>query len=416
MQEEIGHLDQVLRPERPFVAVVAGAKYDTKIGPLNELYKRVDRLILGGNASGEIRVHTLGITGKGGEILEKINTEHWPNGSAKALKDDVKRHKAMDAANKIKQFLGWRAYDAQANNGKILHVDARETESGKTQRFTAPVFIDCTGDGWVGFWAGAQYRYGRESRDEFGEQWGQHDDLWSPEQPDNRVMGSSLLWYSHDGDKPANFPEVPWAMPVAGSMAALKGEWFWEYSDNDRHQIDDAEAIRDHILRAIFGSFANAKKAPANKNRQLEWVGFVLGKRESRRLMGDYVYKMQDMVESRTFPDTVVEETREIDVHYQRILKDSEHDFLSEALFRKTEKYYIPFRCLYSKNITNLMMAGRCFSCSHVGLGGPRVMNTTGQMGIATGYAAALCKNHKTTPRGVYQKHIAELRSLIGYE
>lgn len=375
-----------------------------------------DRPILGGNASGEIRVHTLGITGKGSEILNKINTEHWPNGSAKALKDDGKRHTAMDASRNIKQFLGWRAFDAKARDGKILYVDAREVVSGKTQRFAAPVFIDCTGDGWIGFWAGAEYRYGRESRDEFDEVWGQHGDLWSPEKPDNRVMGSSLLWYSRLAAEPVDFPDVPWAMPVAESMSAVQGEWFWEYSDNDKHQIDDAEAIRDHMLRAIYGSFSNAKKAPANKNRELEWVGFVLGKRESRRLMGDYIYTMNDMVASRTFPDAVVEETREIDVHYQRILKDSERDFLSEALYRKTEKYYIPFRCLYSKNINNLMMAGRCFSCSHVGLGGPRVMNTTGQMGIATGIAAALCKKYDTTPRGVYQEHISELRKLVGYE
>ena len=132
--------------------------------------------------------------------------------------------------------------------------------------------------------------------------------------------------------------------------------------------------------------------------------------------MGDYIYTMQDMVQSRTFPDMVAEETREVDVHYQRKLKDSEYDFLSEAIFVKTEKYFVPFRCLYSKNIENLMMAGRCFSCSHVGLGGPRVMNTTGQMGIATGYAAGLCKKYQTTPRGVYQEHISELRKMIGYE
>ncbi|MGB1259582.1 MAG: FAD-dependent oxidoreductase, partial [Akkermansiaceae bacterium] len=49
------------------------------------------------------------------------------------------------------------------------------------------------------------------------------------------------------------------------------------------------------------------------------------------------------------------------------------------------------------------------------GLGGPRVMNTCGQMGAATGYAAALCKKHSTTPRGVYQKHIKKLRQLIGF-
>jgi len=121
---------------------------------------------------------------------------------------------------------------------------------------------------------------------------------------------------------------------------------------------------------------------------------------------------MSDAATSRTFPDTVVEEKREIDVHYQ--LESS--TFMSRALFYKTRgTYYIPFRTLYSKNIDNLMMAGRCFSCSHIGLGGPRVMKTTGQMGIATGYAASLCRTYKTTPRGIYKEHIDELRALIGY-
>ena len=104
-------------------------------------------------------------------------------------------------------------------------------------------------------------------------------------------------------------------------------------------------------------------------------------------------------------------EERDVDVHYQQKIKDpSQPDFLSEALFYKVDHYYIPYRSLYSKNIENLLMAGRCFSCSHVGLGGPRVMNTTGQMGVAVGYAASLCKKYNTSPRGVYENHITELQ------
>ncbi len=375
-----------------------------------------DRPVLGGNAGGEIRVHTLGITGKGQALLEKINTAHWPNGSPDALKDDIKRHSALDAEKNITQFLGWRAYAVITNENTITSIDAQHIENGRTRRFVAPVFIDCTGDGWIGYWAGAEYRCGRESRDEFGEQWEEYGWLWSPEKPDNRVMGSSLLWYSRKTDTKTVFPDVPWATAVAKDLEGLQGEWDWEYSDDSLNQVYDAEAIRDHLLRAIYGVFSNAKKDPKNAGASLEWVGYILGKRESRRLMGDYIYTMSDMVENRVFPDTVAEETRAIDVHYQRILKDSKYDFLSEAIFRNTGKYYIPFRCLYSKNIKNLMMAGRCFSCSHIGLGGPRVMNTTGQMGIAAGYAASLCKKYNTNPRGIYENHIAKLRRLIGYE
>ncbi len=375
-----------------------------------------DRPVLGGNASEEIRVHTLGITGKSEKILKMINTRHWPNGSAKAIDDNLKRQAAFKNKDNIKLFFNWRAYGVKTSDNRIESVNARHVKSGEQRRFSAPIFIDCTGDGWIGYWAETEYRYGRESRDEFSEGWDEFGDLWSPKKPDNRVMGSSILWYSRKSEKKVDFPAVPWAMDVAKDMSALKGRWFWEYSDNSKHQINDAEDIRDHMLRAIYGSFANAKKKPGNANVELGWVGYLLGKRESRRLMGDYIYTMNDMVESRQFPDAVAEEIREIDVHYQRKLKDSKYDFLSEALFKKTEKYYIPFRCLYSKDVENMMMAGRCFSCSHIGLGGPRVMNTTGQMGIATGYAASLCKKYNTSPRGVYKNHIKELRKLIGYE
>jgi hypothetical protein len=230
-------------------------------------------------------------------------------------------------------------------------------------------------------------------------------------------MGTSVLWNSGKLDQPAGFPAVPWAMPVARDSKAINGEWDWEYSANHLNQIDDAEQIRDHLLRAIYGSFANAKQDPKNANVALQWVAYVGGKRESRRLMGDHIYTMQDMVQRRAFPDAVVEEKRDVDSHYQLAATGSPADFRSKALFHPTrDLYYIPFRSLYSRNLANLMMAGRCFSCSHIGLAGPRVMKTCAQMGIATGYAAALCKQHRATPREVGQRHIAELRRLIGYE
>jgi hypothetical protein len=137
--------------------------------------------------------------------------------------------------------------------------------------------------------------------------------------------------------------------------------------------------------------------------------------------MGDHIYTFRDALLGRRFPDTVAQETRAVDVHHQRKLDRQLNDtgavdFLSIALFRPVPRYSIPFRSLYSRNIDNLMMAGRCFSCSHIGLGGPRVMLTCGQMGIATGYAAALCRKYRTTPRGIYQNHIAELQDLVGLD
>ena len=375
-----------------------------------------DRPLLGGCASSEVRVHTIGISGKSEDILKGIDSKHWPNGSAESIPDTLKRHKTMDAAKGVKQFLGWRAYGTVMEGKRIVAVDARHIETGETRRFKAPVFVDSTGDGWVGFWAGAEYRYGREAADEFNEAWDKFGDFWSPKKPDNRIMGTSVLWNSKKDETSSTFPEVPWAMDVAKDKVAINGEWYWEYSADHLSQLDDAETIRDHLLCAIFGAFSNAKRDPKNANLSLAFVAYVGGKRESRRLMGDYIFTMQDAVSGTNFVDSVAEETRELDVHVQKSdYKGEPYDYLSHALFMKTPRYYIPFRSLYSKNIPNLMMAGRCFSCSHVGLGGPRVMKTTGQMGIATGYAASLCKKYKTDPRAIGEKHIAELRTLIGY-
>lgn len=374
-----------------------------------------DRPMFGGNASAEIRVHTIGIHGKGKELLKKIDTLHYANGSAMAWADQKKRERSMVESG-TDLYAHHMAVGLGKEGEKITSVEAREVTTGRIRRFKAPVFIDASGDAWLGFWAGADFREGRESFKEFDEQWDQHGDLWSPKEADQRVMGTSVLWNAQRGTKPSTFPEVPWALPVANGHEAIQGEWYWEYSANHLDQIRDAEQIRDHMLRAIFGSFANAKKHPKNATVELKWVAYVGGKRESRRLMGDYVYTMKDATERREFPDTVVEEERELDTHYQLAETGAKQDFLSKAIFRKTGgHYYIPFRCFYSKNITNLMMAGRCFSCSHIGLTGPRVMLTCGQMGLATGYAAALCKKHAELPREVGKKHVAELQKLVGY-
>lgn len=375
-----------------------------------------DRPLFGGNASQEIRVHTLGIHGYGTDILKSIDTAHYPNGNADAIKDQKKREATM-AASGVDLYAHHMACGLSKEGDRITSVEAREVTSGKIKRFHAPVFIDASGDGWLGFWAGASFREGREAHTEFSEEWKKHGDLWSPKKADNRVMGTSVLWNAEKTTKRHDFPEVPWAKPVCLDHEATAGEWYWEYSDNDLDQIKDSEKIRDHVLRAIFGSFANAKEHPKNATWKLKWVAHVGGKRESRRLAGDYVYSMLDATKRKEFPDAVVVERRDVDTHYQRKETGDPLTFLSKALFHDTGgDYYIPFRSFYSKDISNLMMAGRCFSCTHIGLAGPRVMNTCGQMGIATGFAAVLCKKHGATPREVGKSHIKALRSLIGFD
>jgi len=152
------------------------------------------------------------------------------------------------------------------------------------------------------------------------------------------------------------------------------------------------------------------------ENRRLAWVAYIGGKRESRRLMGDVVLREQDLVESRLFPDACVTTTWSIDLHYPNP-ECSKHfpgeEFRSIAKHTRIAPYPIPFRCLYSRNVSNLMMAGRNISVTHVALGTVRVQRTTGMMGEVLGMAAALCTEHNTTPRGVYQDHLEVLRDLM---
>ena len=377
-----------------------------------------NRPVLGGNASGEIRVHTEGIHGRASKILDKIDTPHYPNSDPLALEADKKRMKNMMALKNVDYFLSHTMNSLEMKDGRIHAVQAMETANGTLKRFTGTQFLDSTGDGWLGHMSGCEYRYGRESKHEFNEEWEEHGELWSPEKPDNRVMGSSVMWYTRATNKRVKFPAVPWAKTVAKNYVATEGEWQWEYSHNDLHQVYDAETIRDHMFRAIYGSYDNAIKRRQNANLELDWISFLVGKRESRRIVGDHIYSGVDARDSIEFPDSVVIEKRKIDVHYQQKLLGYPVDFKSEAIFQaiKNTYYYIPYRSLYAKDVPNLQMAGRCFSCTHIGLGGPRVMNTCGQMGVATGYAAGLCKKYGKDPRQIGKDHIKELRKLCGHE
>ncbi|MCL3779065.1 FAD-dependent oxidoreductase [Prolixibacteraceae bacterium JC049] len=359
-----------------------------------------DRPVLGGNASDEIRVHTIGMEGY--RIVEEVNTAHYPNGSDQAKVDQVKRNEVMETEPNVTLFLSTRAFGVNREGRLIKSIDAKHIQTGEELRFFGKQFIDCTGDGWIGYWAENRVMIGREAQGTFNES-------LAPATKDNLMMGTTLMFNSVVSNKEEVFPDVPWAMDVAKDYTATKGEWFWEYGIG-LDPFADAEHIRDHLLRAIYGAFSNAKKNPANVNRKLNWVGYVQGKRESRRLVGEHILTENDVRNSVEFEDGVVIEKREIDLH---LPKSEKYDFLTKALFTHIQPYHIPFRSFIAADLDNLMMAGRCLSASHVGLGSPRVMNTVGQMGVATGVAAGLCKKYAVNPREVYQNHVEELKKLV---
>jgi len=376
-------------------AAIAAARQGLQVALIH------DRPFPGGNASQDVRVPSLGVAKY--SIVSQINTDNLGFCSDDFIQSDAHRLQVLLAETNIRIFTEWRAFAANTNGPHITSVDAKHIRTGQELRFTAPLFIDCTGDGWLGYWAGALYAMGREPYAEF------HENL-APISGDAMTSGTTLGWDSYDTGHAVTFPAVPWATSVSHDyIPQVAGAWWWEYGLT-LDTIYDAEEIRDHLLRAIYGAFSNLKQESMYLSQDLNFVAYIAGKRESRRLIGDYILTQADVLNPPGFADAVVTEGREIDLHYPQ---PGIYDFLSYAAFTPTSGYWIPFRCLYSTNIDNLMMAGRCLSASHVGLGSPRIMNTCGQMGVAAGTAAALCKAYWTTPRVIARQHAGELRGLL---
>lgn len=405
-----------------------------------------DRPVLGGNNSSEVRVGLSGLIHQQpyprlGDLVDELGpVGHWNLWEAQRAPDtprskrildviaahpEKKIHNAGPASNyedqrkidvvraqtNVTLVLNARVNGAAMDNGRITSVVAQDIRTGAKRRFAGRVFADCTGDGNLGALAGADFRQGRESKAETGE------DL-APESGDQLVMGTSVQWYADQEKEASTFPACPWAVrfDAATCIQAVRGDWNWE-TGATRDQVAEIERIRDYALRVVYGNWTVLKNDPRFKNdfarRRLAWVACIGGKRESRRLMGDVVLRQQDIVGRREFPDACVTTTWTIDLHYPKTPACACEAFQSEARNLKIEPYPIPYRCLYSRNIENLMMAGRNISVTHVTLGTVRVMRTGGMMGEVVGMAASLCTKHGTTPRGVYEKHLDELKQLM---
>jgi hypothetical protein len=143
-------------------------------------------------------------------------------------------------------------------------------------------------------------------------------------------------------------------------------------------------------------------------------VAYIGGKRESRRLLGDVILKEQDLVEHTAYEDASFTTTWGIDLHYPKVIPGLEEEpFLTYCDVQKIKPYAVPYRCLYSRNISNLFMAGRNISVTHIALGTIRVMRTGGMMGEVVGMAASVCKTHQANPRTVYESYLPELKVLM---
>lgn len=385
-----------------------------------------DRPVPGGNNSVEVKVVASGglnlapYTRLGNVIKEIKNVYNNPE----------KVDQVIATEKNLSFFPNMHVFTLEKEGDKIKSVTAKHIESNKEMIFHAPLFVDCTGDGNVGFLAGAEYRVGREMRAESRE-------TLAPDRPDNMVLGTSLTWWSKEMENETTFPDCEWAIPFTDESCekVFNGSNWWE-TGFLYDQVNDAEYIRDYLFRAIYGNWAFLKNKSKYKeeyrNRELEAIFYVAGKRESRRLMGDLMLKQQDTEgDFLKYEDAFVTCTYNLDQHFptpknsfffpgEEFISTMKHYFNDLGTPRRYLRddqvippYQIPYRCLYSKNIDNLFMAGRNISVSHIVLSSCRVQETTGMMGELVGFAAALCKKYNCTPREVYKKHLNELERFI---
>jgi hypothetical protein len=387
-----------------------------------------DRPMVGGNNSSEVRMHLSGAARSNysetlGDVLAEVDVprERFEGGrpmhTGSAFIDDRKNAIVMDEDN-IAFFPLHRMQQVEMEGGRISAVIAENVASGRRLRFEGRHFADCTGDGCVGYLAGADY-----------------------EISSNEHMGRSNQWSVVDVNKPTGFPRCPWALdltdkpfpgrpgwtykgetdkPITSTYINEFGNWYWE-SGFSHDPITKGEYIRDWNLRAMYGAWDCVKNVEkAYPNHDLVWAAFISGMRESRRLLGDIILNQEDVCKPNWYEDGIVPTGWKIDVHYPhpRYEKGFEGDaFISTVDFVNCVRpYYIPYRCLYSRNIPNLFMAGRDISVTREALGTVRVMKTTALMGEVVGMAATLCVAHQIDPRDVYEKRLGDLKEMCGME
>jgi hypothetical protein len=367
-----------------------------------------DRPVLGGNGSSEVRVWAQGLIKRGkyphvGEIVEEFADRAKKSPGAAEEFGDALKESVVRAEPNIELFLNTHAFAVAREGNRSTGVSCLDTKTGREMVFTGTFFCDATGHATVGHLAGAE----------------------TVMEPKGR-MGMSNMWTWAEEASPRSFPETPWALPL--TMADFPyprnfhAEWFWE-SGFDKDPLGNAEAIRDWNLRAVFGAWnamKNGDGAAKHGNALLTWVAYVGGPRESRRILGDVVLTQDDIVAKKEFPDGCVPSTWSIDLHYPKqeyAKKFPDNPFISIAVHdNRVDRNYgypVPYRCFYSKDVENLFMAGRCISVTHEALGTVRVMKTCGMMGEVVGKAASVAIKHGVSPRGVYEKHWAEMDELL---
>jgi len=400
-------------------AAIAAARNGSKVALLS------GRPVLGGNGSDESKVSYDGAATQGFHetgIIYQIKCYmlakqvSW----SRAFLHFVRQEKNIDL------FLDMYVIDACTENNVIRSVLAQHTIDMTEHRFCGDYYVDGTGDGWIGYYADARYRIGREASF-------QHNESFAPEVADGNTMSGCATraidaindticcYYAEETDHEVAYCAPAWAfkLPEGDELGRTppwleRGTW-WLENRNDYDDLWEAEYVRDAFIRITAGYFdwmKNSWKEKARaKNYKLSLLSTYVAKRESRRLIGDYIMTQNDYAENTVFEDEVCYTGWRMDVHHVKgIFSGKAGEF---TVNQKVPLTPVPFRCLYSKNIENLMMAGRCISVTHMALGSTRTQLTTATMGQAVGTAAALCKKYSMTPRQLGKTKIKELQQIL---
>lgn len=385
-----------------------------------------DRPVLGGNGSSEVRLWILGATShmgnnnrwarEGGVIDEILVENMYRNKEGNTLiLDTILLEKVTNEPN-ITLLLNTAVYDLEKFNAStIKSLKAFCSQNSTEYHITSPLFCDASGDGIVAFKAGAAFRMGAESREEFGE-------LFAPKKAYGELLGHTLYFYSKEADEPVAFTAPAFALKDIKQIPKYKilsskeygcRLWWMEYGGN-HDTVHDTEIIKWELWKIIYGVWDHIKNSGEYEdvaNLTLEWVGTIPGKRESRRFEGHYMLKQQDIVEQRKFDDAVAFGGWAIDLHPSEGVYS---DLPSCNQYHSKGIYQIPYRCYISRDVQNLFYAGRIISASHVAFGSSRVMATCSHGGQAVGMAAAICKEQGALPAELLDKnHMANLQQRL---
>lgn len=393
-------------------AAVSAARHGAKVLLMH------DRPVLGGNASSEIRMWVRGAAGKENRetgLIQEVELENiYRNPTMNySIWDTVLYQMAMQEEN-LTLLLNTSCLGCQMHEGRIAAITGWQLNSYTFHQVSAELFIDCSGDSILAPLSGAAYRVGREDQQEFGE-------YGACETADRCTMGSSCLIEARQTDRPCPFKAPDWAYvyPDDESMYLKNHDiigtgvnFWWIELGGEQDTIRDAQAINEELIKVAYGVWDHLKNHGDHgmDNWELEWIGFLPGKRESRRYVGDYVLNQRDLEEGRSFPDTVAFGGWTMDNHSPQGLRYMGY---SSRHITPHVPYEIPFRCLYSKDVPNLLFAGRNISATHMAMSSTRVMATCSVIGQAAGTGAALALRYGCLPRDVAVHHIAKLQAWL---